>query len=214
MVRSFALAALFFVACSSEVDDKPAAEVTPVAAPAPVVPVQAEPAPPPPAGPGQTLAATGSIRFVAAKVTRDHQGEFGNFEGQATLQDGQIAALRFVVNVDSVTTDTSKLTEHLKSPDFFDVATHPTATFESTSITPGGENGATHTVSGTLDLHGQRHAITFPATITVTESGATARAEFTIDRTTWGIVYPGKPDDLIQNNVLLKVDLTFAPKAG
>ena len=45
-----------------------------------------------------------------------------------------------------------KLDEHLKGPDFFDAANHPTATFRSTSVRATGEDRLE--VSGTLDLHG------------------------------------------------------------
>ncbi len=34
-----------------------------------------------------------------------------------------------------------------------------------------------------------------------------AKAEFTINRKEWGIVYAGKPDDLIRDGVVLKIDL-------
>ena len=38
---------------------------------------------------------------------------------------------------------------------------------------------------------------------------AKGTAEFTIDRKQFGIVYPGMPDDLIKDEVLLKLDLSF-----
>ena len=62
-------------------------------------------------------------------------------------------------------TDTPDLTKHLKTADFFDVAKYPEATFVSTAIKPGGEKGASHTVTDNLTLHGATKSITFPATI-------------------------------------------------
>ena len=39
-------------------------------------------------------------------------------------------------------------------------------------------------------------------------------AEFTIDRQLWGLAYPGKPDDLIKDQVLIKLDVNLAPAAA
>ncbi len=88
---------------------------------------------------------------------------------------------------------------------------HPcrsTATFTSTVITKA-VAPATHTVEGTLDLHGTTKSISFPATVALDASSAKGKAEFTINRKDFGIVYPGMPDDLIKDEVLLKIDLAF-----
>jgi len=113
------------------------------------------------------------------------------------------------VQTGSVSTDPPRLQEHLMSEDFFDAQAHPVATFQSTSITPqpAGEN--THVIEGTLDLHGVTQTIGFPAKITLEPGRASGRAEFTIDRKAFGIVYAGAPDDLIRDEVLLKIDLKF-----
>ena len=74
--------------------------------------------------------------------------------------------------MDSIWTDTEKLTGHLKSADFFDVAKFPKSTFESTEIKAGSSDAkakdATHTVTGNLTLHGVTRSIQFPAKIAVT----------------------------------------------
>ncbi|MFO0648783.1 MAG: YceI family protein [Polyangiales bacterium] len=77
----------------------------------------------------------------------------------------------------------------------------------------GGSNGATHTVTGTLSLHGQSRSITFPATIAVGASEVTARSEFVINRRDFGLVYPGMPDNLIRDEVTIRFDLR-APRAA
>jgi len=95
----------------------------------------------------------------------------------------------------------------LKSPDFFDVEKFPKAKFVSTAIKAGGDNGATHTVTGNLELHGVTKAITFPAQIKVDPDAVSVVAEFSINRKDFSIVYPGMPDDLIKDDVLLKLSL-------
>ena len=94
---------------------------------------------------------------------------------------------------------------HLRAPDFFDVAKFPKATFTSSEIKSGGEKGATHTVTGTLDLHGVKKVLTFPATIKVEPEAVSVASEFAANRQDFGLVYPGKADDLIRDEVLLKL---------
>ena len=92
----------------------------------------------------------------------------------------------------------------MKSPDFFDVAKFPTATFRSAEITKTGDGYA---ISGDLTLHGVTKRISFPATIKAGEEEVTANAEFSIDRQDYGISYPGMRDDLIRDLVVIKLSL-------
>ena len=117
----------------------------------------------------------------------------------------RIAVLATGGTIASVATDQEKLDGHLKSPDFFDVAKFPKATFESTKIVKGGDNGATHTVTGNLTLHGVTKSIVFPAKIAIAGDTVTVDADFGINRKDFGIVYPGKADDLIKDEVLMKL---------
>ena len=221
------------VACKSELDNKPSAKVeepakaeekAPPAAEqkaAPAPEKKAEPAVEEKAEPAASPAADSehlhcdtdqsSIGFVGAKVTGDHEGAFTEFTGKATLVAGQASAVSFTVQTASVVADAEKLTKHLNSPDFFDVARFPTAIFHSKAIKAGGEGGATHTISGDLTLHGVTKTITFPATVKVGDGGASGQAEFKINRKDFAIVYPGMPDDLIKDEVLLKLNLVFSP---
>ena len=57
-------------------------------------------------------------------------------------------------------------------------------------------------------------ADTCDATITVEEGSVRAQAEFFIKRNDFGIIYPGKPDDLIRDEVVIRFDLIAVPAAG
>lgn len=150
-----------------------------------------------------------SFEFVGAKVTAKHDGKFGAFRGTVQLVDNDATKSRVSAEVDlgSLTADNPKLTGHLKSPDFFNVEKFPNATFKSTSIRAGGEGGATHTVTGNLDLHGVTKQISFPAKVTTSADAVNVDAEFAINRKDFGIVYPGMANDLIKDEVLLKLKL-------
>jgi len=147
------------------------------------------------------------LEFVGSKVTGSHNGAFGNFDGRVELVDGKIEASSVRVDIDmkSVSADAEKLTGHLKSKDFFEVDRYPKATFTSTKIVTGGEKGASHTITGNLELHGVTKSITFPATVGVSNEAVTANAQFAIDRTNWGINYEGMADNLIRKDVVLKL---------
>ena len=208
LILGLALSALG--ACETEVDTKPAAEVKEIQAPVP------EAAPTPAAATVPTLpekgikvdATSSKIAFMGAKVTGTHSGGFSDFTGYAVVEGEELTETMFIVDMKSTFSDAEKLTKHLKSADFFSVDANPASSFTSTSITAGGEGG-THTVTGILDLLGQKKELTFPATITVAGDMATFKSEFKMNRQLWGIAYPGKPDDLIKDDVAIILDLSF-----
>lgn len=147
------------------------------------------------------------VEFVAAKVTRSHNGSFKQFTGTVELVNNSIESSRVKIDIDtnSVVTDEDGLTKHLQTPDFFDVAKFPKATFVSTKIEPGIKASTTHEVTGNFDLHGVKKSITFPATIHLTPDSVTVDAEFSINRKDFGLVYAGKADDLIRDGVVIKL---------
>ena len=149
------------------------------------------------------------VDFVAAKVTRSHNGAFKQFSGTVDLINNSAEQSVVSINIDtaSVTADDDQLTGHLKTADFFDVAKYPKATFVSTKIEPDTSNGGTHTITGNFDLHGVKKSISFPATIQVSPDSVSANAEFSINRKDFGINYPGKADDLIRDGVVIKLTI-------
>jgi polyisoprenoid-binding protein YceI len=199
------LLTLIAAACSDPAANKPRASVG-----------SAAPESAPKAG-GETFAISpenSKVEFVAAKVTRSHNGSFKQFSGTIDLISGNIEQSIVSISIDtaSVTTDDDQLTGHLKTPDFFDVAKYPKASFVSTKIEPSTANGATHTITGNFDLHGVKKSISFPATIQPAADGVSANAEFSINRKDFGINYPGKADDLIRDGVVIKLTIKAARK--
>ena len=192
---------LILSACSDPASDKTKA-VTSEAAPVASQPATAQ---------GQKYVITpqnSQITFVASKVTGSHNGSFGDFSGQIDY-NGTPEQSRVNINIksDSITTDTPDLTKHLKTADFFDVAKFPEATFVSTAIKAGGENGASHTVTGNLTMHGVTKSVTFPATINVTPDVATVDSTFTINRKDFGLNYPGAANNAIRDNVVMTLKI-------
>ena len=202
MVRSgviliILLSLLLVCSCANPAADKPKAvtsQAAPVSSSSPAVK-------------GEKYSITpdsSKIEFLASKVTGSHHGAFEKFSGAIDF-NGQPEKSQVTITIDasSVMTDTPDLTKHLKTPDFFDVAKYPQATFTSTEIKPGGEKGATHSVTGNLQLHGVTKSITFPATIAVSPGVITVESTFAINRKDFGINYAGAADNLIRDEVVL-----------
>ena len=147
------------------------------------------------------------VEFVGSKVTGSHNGSFKEFRGTIELAKEGVEKSRVTVDIDtaSLVTDADGLTTHLKTPDFFDVAKYPKANFTSTKIEPATTAGATHTITGNLDLHGVKKSISFPASIQVAPDSASVNAEFAINRKDFGINYAGKANDLIRDEVVMKL---------
>lgn len=156
-----------------------------------------------------------TIGFVGRKITASHDGRFAQFSGTIELDPARVENSRVTVEIQmaSVQIEPPRLRGHLLSPDLFNVAQFPTATFTSTAIQAGGADGASHTLTGNLTLHGVTRAITFPARVSVGPRAVSTTAEFSINRREFGIVYPGMPDDLIQDAVTIRLNLT-APRGS
>jgi len=187
------------LACADPAADAPDAVVS-EAAPEPVVAAQ------PLEGTVYACGEGSKVGFVGSKVTGSHEGGFEAFVGNLTVPEGDLekGRIELVIDTTSLWSDAERLTGHLKSAEFFDVETFPEAKFSSQSIAAS-EGG--FTVTGNLELHGVTKEISFPATIELTDSGLAANAEFSINRFDFKIVYPGKVDDLIREEVLIKFDL-------
>ena len=132
LIFTLSLIAFLSFACANPAANKSKASVT-NAAP--------ETNPAKPAG-AETLVISpenSKVEFVAAKVTRSHNGAFKQFSGTIDLLGNSAEQSRVTIDIDagSVVTDEDQLTGHLKTPDFFDVAKYPKATFVSTKIEIG-----------------------------------------------------------------------------
>jgi len=153
------------------------------------------------------------VTWTGRKVSATHTGNVAIKSGSLIVAGGKIAGGNFVADLSTInTTDLQgeykgKLEGHLKSPDFFDVAQFPEASFEITGVT--NDSGAGNaTISGNLTMRGVTKNITFPATVTeVTETSVKATADFNVLREDWGLVYPGMADDLISKEFNLKIEL-------
>jgi polyisoprenoid-binding protein YceI len=214
LALAFSFSLVLAGACrESVVDTTPPAQVTETATAtsATTETVATSTQPTPGATVGNVIKEKSKIEWVGAKVTRDHDGSFKNFDGYIEYSAAKPSRIAFDIDLNSIVSDEEKLTGHLKSPDFFDVARYPRATFVSSAIAEAPAGTTTHSVKGTLNMHGVEKEVTIPVKTTVSKDGVRTQSDFTINRHDWGISYKGAADDLIKDNVLIKLDLMFPP---
>lgn len=207
-VLALSFATVLFIACKTDIDETPAAQVSETSATSVEQTSTATPT-----SVSNVIKEKSKIGFIGAKVTGQHIGAFQEFDGRIEYVGTQPTAINFTINPGSVKTDAEKLDTHLKTGDFFDVEKFSTATFVSKSIdpAPAGTPGATHNITGTLTLRGVSKDVTFPANVSVTPEGIHATSEFKINRHEWGVSYRGAPDNLIRDDVAIQLDLWFPP---
>lgn len=116
-----------------------------------------------------------SVRHMMVSNTK---GRFSGVKGTLEIDDKDVTKSKIDVEIDVKTVDTRepKRDEHLRAPDFFDVAKHPTMTFASKSIAKAGSG---FKVTGDLTIRGVTKSVVLDVTLTdavKTPFGTTVRA--------------------------------------
>lgn len=148
----------------------------------------------------RTFAVDGSHSSVLFRVKHlnvvNFWGRFNKVSGSYTIDPANPSAssIEIDIDVDSVDSNNEGRDRHLRSPDFFNTAQFPTATFRSTSI--AAEPDGTLAVEGALTIRGT----TKPVTLSLTPTGEGDRGprfgyrhgwetELLISRSEYGISY-------------------------
>jgi polyisoprenoid-binding protein YceI len=144
------------------------------------------------------------------------RGDFDKTTGTAVIDDADVtrSTVEVTIDVTTISTRDQKRDAHLKSPDFFDVAKYPTATFKSTKVEKAGEGLK---VTGDLTMHGVTKPVVLDVTTLTKEMkdpygnwrravSATAR----LNRKDFGVSYG--PDSVVSDlvNVSIEAELVKA----
>jgi polyisoprenoid-binding protein YceI len=134
--------------------------------------------------------ASSSIQWKGKKVTGEHYGNISLKSGSLTLTAGKISGGEFVVDMTSISVVdlpagewNDNLVGHLKSDDFFGVATYPESKLVITSATTDAIGNVA--VKGVLTIKGINQLAEFTAV--PTDNGYSAL--ITVDRTKYDIKY-------------------------
>jgi polyisoprenoid-binding protein YceI len=132
-----------------------------------------------------------SVKHLVSRVS----GGFNDFEGKILIDRAkpEASSAEFTIKATSISTKEARRDDHLRSPDFFDVAKFPEITFKSTKVTPKGKDA--FEVAGDLTMHG----VTKPVVMAVGFLGdikdqmgnekAGFEATTTLNRKDFGIVW-------------------------
>ncbi|MCC6725324.1 MAG: YceI family protein [Saprospiraceae bacterium] len=173
--------------------------------------------------------AESAIEWTAGKATgSSHTGSIRLLNGTFNIIRGNLKRGTFDIDMNSITVNgmeadkKADLENHLKSPDFFDVAKHPVGNFEITGaiIPESGAMGATHVIKGNLTLKGITKEITFAANVSVQDKNVVINStpSFGINRTDWDIKYKSGmlgtvKDEIINDEIIIKLHVV-APLTG
>lgn len=174
---------------------------------------------------------TSKLEWIGTKVTAHHNGTVNIKSGNLVSDGTNLTGGSFILDMPTLIStyddagSNEKLTGHLKSPDFFDVALYPEAKFEITSVKPFSGSVVDESVkgqdeiseykvadpnmmiSGNLTIKNETKNIEFPAKVTMTENGINALAKFNINRKNWNLNYPGAPDNLVKDEIWFGISL-------
>ena len=144
------------------------------------------------------------------------RGHFDQFEGTAHVDTVTPANSSVTVTIEaaSVTTGNEQRDGHLKTPDFFDIATYPQITFVSTNVE---RDGAEWDITGDLTINGVTKSVTIPfeETGSAKDPFGNTRVGFegdvTIDRTEWNLSFNAALETggvLVSEKVKLEFDVS------
>lgn len=87
------------------------------------------------------------------------KGRFNNLKGGFEYDNANPASANIQVKVETASVDSNhaERDKHLRSKDFLEVKTHPTASFKSTGFKPDGDKGM---LTGDLSIYGVTRSIT------------------------------------------------------
>ena len=138
-------------------------------------------------------AAKTTITWTGAKVGGSHTGNISLKEGSFSFDGEQLTGGSFTIDMTTITnTDlegeyNGQLVGHLKSDDFFGVATYPTAKVEITEVVAQGPGK--YKVTADLTIKATTKEIKFPTTVEVSGNTVTAKADIIVDRSEYDVRY-------------------------
>jgi polyisoprenoid-binding protein YceI len=145
------------------------------------------------------------------------RGTFQRFTGTIDEENGVVSGVTVEIDMASLNTGVAQRDEHLRSADFFDVATYPTATFRLTRFVRTGDDIEAH---GELAIRGTTKPIVLkgevggPAKDPWGNEKVSASLEARISRKEWGLVWNAVLESggvLVSDDVRLSIDVQAAP---
>ena len=154
-----------------------------------------------------------SLVWTGSALGKAHFGTV-DFEGSLSASDGKLISGLLIFDIRSINTQDiggtakEKLDNHLKNKDFFNIEKFPSAQLAIKGF--DGKN-----LTGDLTIKEVTKEITFPAALNIKPNSITGKANFTINRTDYGILYgSGSFFDLAKDKIISdEIEFNVAIKA-
>lgn len=196
LLIAFAAAAVVFASCGETKTPAPAAPTTPLQGDAKLT----------------IDAATSKVSWSGEMLGMySHSGDISLTNGSVELKDGKVVGGTFTIDMNSIKPTDANYSEdhkmpdligHLSSPDFFDVANHPTSTF----VVTGSEG---NNVKGNLTIRGKQNPETIEvSSIALEGDNVRMKGKLTFNRQNYGVAFamPVK-DKVLSDDINLEFDL-------
>ena len=139
--------------------------------------------------PAHTVVGFSARHLIAAKV----RGSFKTFSGTIDIAERpEDSSVQVTIDAGSIDTGVEDRDGHLRSPDFLDIANHPTLEFRSTAVRSAGKG---YEVDGELTIRNTTRPVTLDMQYLgiVTDPWGNNKAIFSastkIDREDWGLTW-------------------------
>jgi len=151
------------------------------------------------------------LKWTGSTFIKSHFGTV-NFEGALGIFEGKLVSGDLTFDMNTINTEDlnggkkQKLDDHLKGEDFFDVEKFSKAYLKIKNY--DGKN-----ITGDLTIKEVTKEISFPAILEITQNSITGKADFTINRTEYGIIYSSgnffdlAKDRIISDNITFNVSI-------
>ena len=161
-----------------------------------------------------TLDATRSEVRLETRHTwglRPLHGVFRQVSGSGTVTAAGDVSGVVTVAAGSIDTKNSIRDKHLRSADFFDIATHPDLTFAVDGVAP--DDGATPAhgrvrVTGSLTVRGRTRPASFGATVSATDDEVRLDGELQVNRTDFGLTWNRMGIASMDNTIVVRAVFT------
>jgi polyisoprenoid-binding protein YceI len=153
----------------------------------------------------QVDAAASRVVFHVGKTgmmsafAHEHEVRASDFKGMVTLDRGSAERSKLTLSFPSSGLkvipdkepqgDAPKVQAAMEGPECLDVKKFPNIEFRSTkvAVTPSGDNAWDVTITGELELHGERKPVTIPVAVSIQGDTLTAKGNAAIKQTDFGI---------------------------
>ncbi|WP_135451068.1 cytochrome b/b6 domain-containing protein [Tabrizicola caldifontis] len=165
-------------------------------------------APPPPPAAGNWTVEDGTLSITVRQMGAEVTGSFAAWTAGITFDETPTEGRHgsVVVTIDTGSLTLGSVTRQAQEAEFFDVATHPTATF-SADILPAPDGYA---AQGTLTLRGVDRPVTLPFSLLIDGDTARMTGTVTLDRRDFGMGQSYDDEAAVGFPVVVDVVLTAA----